>query len=169
MPTLAHWPVESQNCHVLRTLILSCQIFRTDDNYSAVWLLHVAVIICFSFYDDFCNYTGKEKRYKVWAKIQLFCYFVKYISNPYTKHYERGSMWWYITWKVLNMKNFRISDPLTTHWSWPVHNIQWHNVLEWCISSKTDTRTYDTLVSTSVSILLHKVGLTTLWFWPPYR
>ena len=31
----------------------------------AVSLFNVVVIVSFSFYDDFCNYTTKEKRYKV--------------------------------------------------------------------------------------------------------
>ena len=59
----------------------------------------------FSFYDNFCNYTSKEKRFKI--KIQT---------------------------KI--------------------------NVLERCINSKTDNRTYDTLVSTSVWIIQNEVGVT---------
>ena len=34
---------------------------------------------------------------------------------------------------------------------------------------KTDSRNNDTLISTSVSIVLRKVGLTIHWYWPPYR
>ena len=38
-----------------------------------------------------------------------------------------------------------------------------YNALEWCISSKTVSRNNDTLVSTSVSTVLQKVGLTIHW------
>ena len=65
MPTLALFPEESWNYHVLRALILFCQNFHIYDNYSAVWLFHVIVIVCLSLYDNFCNYNGKEKRCKV--------------------------------------------------------------------------------------------------------
>ena len=39
-----------------------------------------------------------------------------------------------------------------------------HNVLEWCINSKTDSSTNDTLASTSVSVVLNKVEVTIDWF-----
>ena len=56
MPTLAHWLEESRNYHVLRALISSCQIFLIFDNYFAVWLFHVIVIVYFSFYDQKPSY-----------------------------------------------------------------------------------------------------------------
>ena len=79
IPTLSLLREEPRNYHVLCALILSCQIFDIYDNYSAIWLFHVIVIIYFSVYDNSCNYTSKEKRYKfkIQAKIPLFCYFVK--------------------------------------------------------------------------------------------
>ena len=52
MLTLAHWPEESRNYHVLCALISSCQIFLIFDHYSAVWLFHAIVIVYFSFYDQ---------------------------------------------------------------------------------------------------------------------
>ena len=64
IPTLPILLEESRNYHVLYALILSCQIFCIYNNYSAVWLFHIIVIVYFSFYDNFC-YTSKEKRYKV--------------------------------------------------------------------------------------------------------
>ena len=64
IPTLSLLREEPRNYDVLRALILSCQIFDIYDNYSLIWLFHVIVIIYFSFYDNSCNYTSKEKRYK---------------------------------------------------------------------------------------------------------
>ena len=65
MTTLAHWPEGSRNYHVLRALMLPCKIFHIYDNSPAVWLFHVIIIVFFTFYDHFCNYVSKEKRYKV--------------------------------------------------------------------------------------------------------
>ena len=62
VPALALLPEESWNYHVLRVLILSCQIFHIYDNYSVVWLFHLIIIVYFSVYDNFCSYTGKEKK-----------------------------------------------------------------------------------------------------------
>ena len=62
VPALALLPEESRNYHVLRVLILSCQIFHIYDNYSVVWLFHLIIIVYFSVYDNFCSYTGKEKK-----------------------------------------------------------------------------------------------------------
>ena len=36
MPILAHWPEDSQNYHVVQTLILSCKIFHIYDNSPVV-------------------------------------------------------------------------------------------------------------------------------------
>ena len=62
VPALALLPEESRNYHVLRVLILSCQIFHIYDNYSVVWLFHLIIIVYFSVYDNFYSYTGKEKK-----------------------------------------------------------------------------------------------------------
>ena len=64
MPTLADWPEESRNYHVLRALILSCQIFSICNHYSEIRLFHVIVTVYFFFYDNFFNYTSKEERLK---------------------------------------------------------------------------------------------------------
>ena len=76
---------------------------------------------------------------------------------------------------TFNMKNSHTSDPPKTHWSWLVYQQhykmqgQQHDVTEWRINSKTDSRTNDILVSTRVSIFLQKVGLTIHWSRLVYR
>ena len=44
-PTLAHWPGDSRNYHVLHELILSYKIFRIYDNSPLVYLFYAIVII----------------------------------------------------------------------------------------------------------------------------
>ena len=75
MPALALLPDRSRNYHALHALILSCQIFRIYTRCSTIWLFHIKFIVYFSFYDNFCNYTSKEKRYKVNYR-QKFTHFV---------------------------------------------------------------------------------------------
>ena len=64
MPTLMHWPRNCQNNHVLRAPILSCKIFRIYGN-SRRLIMSLFSYRFFSFYAHFCNYTSKEKTYKV--------------------------------------------------------------------------------------------------------
>ena len=74
MSTVAHWPGDSRNYHVLRALKLSSKIFCIYVNPPAVWLFHAVVIVFSLFYDHFCNYINKEKRYKVktYTEVQFF-------------------------------------------------------------------------------------------------
>ena len=78
MPTLAHWPGESRNCHVFCALISSCKIFRPYDNSPAVGLFHV-IVIAFSLFIIIFTTILTEKRDIDWKYRQetVFCYFVK--------------------------------------------------------------------------------------------
>ena len=75
MPTLVLLPEESRNYHVLRASILSSQIFRIYDNYSAVWLFLVIVIVISLFMINFAVILAKQKDKKLKYR-QKFCYFV---------------------------------------------------------------------------------------------
>ena len=104
----------------------------------------------------------RDIKLKYRQKSSFFCYFMKSLQlmqnffslNKFpvpTPNIMGGLPCDYSTWKVLNMKNFRISDPLTTHWSCQ------------CIDGTKKFRTNGTMLLNGASVVKQTVGLTIHW------